>query len=195
MKSLLVTGGTGDLGSVVIEWLRRDYNCVLLTREMADATNAAQVATAIDALVKEHGAPYGLVHLVGAFAMGNDAETWARMMAVNATAASAAFHAVIPHLTSPGRIVAIGAYATLTKPKGMAAYVASKAALNALVEVLAEHLLPRGITVNALLPMAMDTPANSGGNLVPRSDVAEAIRWLLSEPAGSTTGALIPLRR
>ena len=195
MKTLLVTGGTGDLGGIVIEWLRRDYNCVLVTREMADATNAAQMASAVDALVKQHGAPYGLVHLVGAFAMGNDAETWARMMAVNATAAAAAFNAIIPHLENSGRIVAISAYAALTKPKGMAAYVASKAALNALVEVLAADLLPRGITVNALLPMAMDTPANSGGNLVPRADVAEAIRWLLTEAAGSTTGALIPLRR
>lgn len=195
MKTLIVTGGTGDLGGVVVERLSRDYHCVLLTREMADATDAARVASAADALVKEHGAPYGLVHLVGAFALGGEAETWSRMMAVNATAAAAAFSAVIPHLTSPGRIVAISAYATLEKPAGLPAYVASKSALNALVESLATELLPRGITVNALLPVAMDTPANSGPHLVPRADVADAISWLLSEPAGSTTGALIPLRR
>lgn len=195
MKTLIVTGGTGDLGSVVVERLARDYRCVLLTREMADATDAAQVATAIDALVKQHGAPYGLVHLVGAFAMGGDAETWSRMIAVNATAAAAAFSAVTPHLTSPGRIVAVSSYATLTKPAGLSAYVASKAALNALVEVLAADLKARRITVNALLPTSMDTPANSGLNLVPRAEVAEAIRWLLSEPAASTSGALIPMTR
>src|SRR5258706_1239966 len=33
MKTLIVTGGTGGLGTTVVERLSRDYHCVLLTRD------------------------------------------------------------------------------------------------------------------------------------------------------------------
>ena len=41
MKPLIITGGTGGLGTSVVERLARDYQCVLLTRELASTRDYA----------------------------------------------------------------------------------------------------------------------------------------------------------
>ena len=42
----------------------------------------------------------------------------------------------------------------------MAAYIASKSALQRLVEASAAELAPHGISVNSIAPSVLDTPAN-----------------------------------
>lgn len=210
MKTVLVTGGTGGLGTAVVKRLASEYRCVVLyhgqesfdaLREIvavdgvaADVSNEADVTRAIAST----GELYALVHLVGGFAMGDDAAAWSKMISLNLTAAANVMRAAIPSLTRGGRIVAISSSATLDRPAGLAAYVVSKSALNALVEVLAVELKPRAITVNALLPDSLGTPAmkSQGGaaKLVPIDRVAETIAWLLSDAAANVSGALIPLR-
>jgi len=59
-----------------------------------------------------------------------------------------------------GRIVNIGALASVKAATGMGAYAASKAGVARLTEALAEELKDRGVTVNAVLPSIIDTPAN-----------------------------------
>jgi NAD(P)-dependent dehydrogenase (short-subunit alcohol dehydrogenase family) len=86
-----------------------------------------------------------------------------------------------------GRIVAMSALVSLTRPKGLAAYVAAKSALNGYIEVLAKELHDRHITVNALLPSLL----GEGG--VPLERVNDAIAFLLSDDASPITGQLIAL--
>jgi len=89
-------------------------------------------------------------------------------------------------VTDGGRLIAISSYVTLTKPAGLGPYVASKSALNALVQTLAVELKKRRVTANALLPDDLSsTPM--------REHVAEAIAFLLSDAAANITGALIPM--
>ena len=210
METILITGGTGGLGTAVVKRLAADYRCVVLYHGQsgfdalqkvadvegvsADVSNEADVAQAVASI----GELYAVVHLVGGFATGDDADTWAKMVALNITAAANVTRAAIPHLAKGGRIVAISSSATLDRPPGLAAYVVSKSALNALVEVLAVELKDRAITVNALLPNSLRTPAmlsQAGADkLVPIERVAETIAWLLSDAAANVSGALIPLR-
>jgi len=194
MKTLIVTGGTGGLGTVVVGRLTRDYHCVLLNRPETDLLDAASVR---DALARVDS-PYGLVHMAGGWTGGavseTSEETWAKMLGINATSA---FHAIRETLarmdrSRPGRIIAISSIATLTKGASSAAYTVSKTALNALIEATAAELQGTQITANALLPDALATPAAGGS--IPLDRVADAIAFLLSDAAANVNGALIPLR-
>lgn len=198
MKTLIVTGGTGGLGTAVVARLSRDYDCVLLGREdfATDETLRAAIATT--------SAPYGLVHMAGGYEGGSvsetSPETWKNMLALNLTTAFRAIQATLAAMCRdrPGRIVAISSEATLTKFAGAAAYVVSKTGLNALIELTAAELAGTSITANALLPGTLDTPASRtampDARRVPLERVADTIAFLLSDAAASINGALIPLR-
>jgi NAD(P)-dependent dehydrogenase (short-subunit alcohol dehydrogenase family) len=65
-----------------------------------------------------------------------------------------------------GRIINIGAGAAIKAGTGMGAYAASKSGVHRLTEALAEELAGSAVTMNALLPSIIDTPAN-------RADMAD----------------------
>lgn len=195
MRPLIITGGTGGLGTFIVERLRRNYDCVLLNRPEVDLMDAASVRAAVERV----SAPYGLVHMAGGWAGGavseTSEETWSKMIGLNLTSS---FHAIRETLQrmkrdEPGRIIAISSIASITKDATSAAYTISKSALNTLIEVTAKELSGTPITVNALLPNTLATPANDGKG-VPLERVADTIEFLLSDAGARVTGALIPLR-
>jgi NAD(P)-dependent dehydrogenase (short-subunit alcohol dehydrogenase family) len=181
MKTLLINGANGGLGQHVVARLERDYRCIPVGR----SENPQNLLS---------DSVYGVVLMAGAFAMGSDFEP---MLEANLMSAVRTIEPIKSQIEDHGRIVAISSAASLSKPAGMAAYVASKAALNAYLESLAKELKPRGITVNALLPTALDTPAMRATtpreNLVPLERVAETIVFLLSNEAQSMSGQLLVL--
>ena len=73
------------------------------------------------------------------------------------------------------------------------AYSASKAALVALFKSIALENKDAGITANTVLPGAMDTPANTGTNLVRPAQVAALLVHLAGDGAADITGAAIPI--
>jgi NAD(P)-dependent dehydrogenase (short-subunit alcohol dehydrogenase family) len=181
LKTIVINGATGDLGSIVVPRLEREYRCVPLRRHETLALSSPV---------------YGAVLLAGGFAMGGSPADFERMIETNLMSAVRAIDAVLPHLESPGRIIAMSSAASLAKPPNLSAYSASKTALNAYVETLAKELKDRSVTVNALLPTALDskgaTPTGSE-RLVKRENVAEMIALLLSEQAAAVTGQLIAM--
>lgn len=212
MHTIIITGGTGGLGTVVVERLRREYHCVLLVRSEgpagvdevhADLGSETSVRAAFAHAVETWGPPYGLVHLAGGFAPGKIVETdgasWSKMMALNATGAFFAIREALAAMRGGGRIVAVSSEAALRRGGGAAAYTVSKSALNALIEVAAAEGRGMGVTVNAVAPSTLATPAvmkdaAPGDRLVPLDRVAETIAFLLSDAAASITGAIIPLK-
>jgi NAD(P)-dependent dehydrogenase (short-subunit alcohol dehydrogenase family) len=200
MKTLIVTGGTGGLGSAVVERLSRDYDCVLLRHSQVDLMSEQSIRAALTSIE----APYGLVHMAGGYAGGHVSETssddWHKMIGLNLTSSFLIIRETLARMRrdAPGRIVAISSEATRTKLAGAAAYTISKTGLNTLIELTAAELAKTPITANALLPGTLDTPAMReampDAPRVPLARVADAIAFLLSDAAASISGALIPLR-
>jgi NAD(P)-dependent dehydrogenase (short-subunit alcohol dehydrogenase family) len=199
MRTLVITGGTGGLGTEVVRHLSATYRCLVLGHTDVDLTDETSVRNAFE----KTGEIYGLVHLVGGWAGGTvrdtSLDTWSSMLAVNTTTSFLAMRIALSHITSPGRIVAVSSIATLTPKGGSAAYTIAKSALNTLIQVLADEERANGITVNAVLPDGMATPAmlRDGADpatLVPLPRVAETIAYLLSDTAQGTSGVLLPIR-
>ncbi|HEX3111627.1 MAG TPA: SDR family oxidoreductase [Thermoanaerobaculia bacterium] len=182
MRRLLITGGTGGLGSVVVPRLSRDYDCIVMRRGETPRID---------------GALFGVVSLAGAFAAGSSTEIAQQMTEANLYGFTRALDLASPNLEDGGRIIAISSAASLTQPAGLAAYSASKAALNAYILTLAHELAKRRITANALLPTALATAPMRAqmrdDQLVPLERVAEWIAFLLSDNGAGVTGQLIKL--
>ena len=219
-KVLVITGALGALGQVVTDVaLARAGKVAGVDHAQAqtpasserlelggvDLTDPAQAAKAIDAAVKHFGKLDALINIAGGFAFetvsDGDAKTWQRMFALNVMTARNASHAALPHLakSGAGRIVNIGAMGALQAGSGMGPYAASKAGVHRLTEALAAEWKGK-VTVNAVLPSTIDTPANRAS--MPKSDfakwvapqeLAEVILFLASDAASAVTGALIPV--
>jgi NAD(P)-dependent dehydrogenase (short-subunit alcohol dehydrogenase family) len=219
-KVIVITGALGALGRVVVEaalargarvaGIDHAPSHAAATAERielggVDLSDRAQAKKAIDTAAAHFSRIDALVNIAGGFTYemvaDGDIASWQRMHALNLLTALNASHAAIPHLakSQAARIVNIGAMGALQAGAGMGPYAASKAGVHRLTEALAaEH---KGkITVNAVLPSTIDTPANRAD--MPKSDfsrwvrpqeLAEVILFLVSDAASAVTGALIPV--
>jgi NAD(P)-dependent dehydrogenase (short-subunit alcohol dehydrogenase family) len=218
-----VTGASGALGSAVaqaaagrgarvalIDFAKaapaRPSGAEVFFQGGVDLTDAVAAGAAIDAAAERFGGLDALFNIAGGFAWekheGGDWRTWHRLFLMNVQTAANASRSAIPHLrrSGAGRIVNVGANAALKAGLGMGAYAASKAGVHSLTQALAEELKADGVTVNAVLPSILDTPANRAD--MPKADFAAWVRpdelaavmlFLASEEASAVTGALIPV--
>ena len=132
-----------------------------------------------------------------------------RMNALSCFLCSAAAVSAIRERRQPGpggakggRIVNVAARPAL-EPRlgaGMVAYTASKAAVAALTQALAQETVDDDIWVNAVAPSILDTPANRAamadadyGRWVAPADIARLIAFLASPENQVTRGAVIPV--
>jgi NAD(P)-dependent dehydrogenase (short-subunit alcohol dehydrogenase family) len=219
-----ITGASGALGSAValaaaaqgfrlalIDHVRHtpqgltDGDDVLLLGGV-DLTDAESAQAAIDAAAARFGGLDAVLNIAGGFSWetveAGSAETWRKLFRLNVETAANVCRAAIPHLkrSKAGRIVNVGANGAVKAALGMGAYAASKAGVHRLTEALAEELKGSGVTVNAVLPSIIDTPANRAD--LPKADFATWVTpqeltavmlFLASEQASAVTGALIPV--
>jgi NAD(P)-dependent dehydrogenase (short-subunit alcohol dehydrogenase family) len=222
-RSIIVTGGFGALGSVTAAAFAAQGDKVArvdLAREPADAdpssldlrgidlTNPAAAAEVVATVSQAFGGVDVLINVAGGFKWETTAEgsleTWRQMYAMNAISAVTMTKAALPALRSRrgARIINIGAGAAIQAAAGMGSYAASKAAVHRFTESLAAELAEENITVNAILPGIIDTPANRAsmpgadfGKWVHPKAIAEVILFLASPSARAISGALIPVTR
>ena len=220
-RDAVVTGGTGALGTAVVERLLeaggvvhvpvfipkelescpfRDHPKVRIHEglDLRLEADVAQLYAATDSL-------YASIHVAGGFAMGPIAdttvETWEHLIHMNATTCFLCCREAARTMQgSDGRIVNVAARPVLVPSAQVSAYAASKAAVSALTLSLAEELAPSGIWVNAVVPSIIDTAANRAA--MPDADhgawpspaaIAETIAFLASPQNAVTRGALVPV--
>jgi NAD(P)-dependent dehydrogenase (short-subunit alcohol dehydrogenase family) len=171
-----------------------------------DLTDPEKAAGAIQAVVDKLGGLDALLNIAGGFKWetfeDGSHQSWSDLYRLNVVTAANASRAAIPFLkrSAAGRIVNVGSAAALKAGHGMGAYAASKSGVHALTQALAEELKATNITVNAVLPSIIDTPANRAdmpkadpADWVSPKDLAAVILFLASEEARAVTGALLPV--
>jgi NAD(P)-dependent dehydrogenase (short-subunit alcohol dehydrogenase family) len=217
---VLVAGGTGALGGAVVAelldaghsvtatWIVAEERDRLSEHEHlhlveADCTDPDAVERAVGA-VEDLGA---VVNLVGGFAMGarvheTDQADFERQYRLNLTPAFLLARATMPRLLERGggAFVCVSARAALQPFKGAAGYISSKAAVLAFVKALDADYKQDGIRCNAVLPSTIDTPANrrsmpdsDHSRWVPPAEIAQVIRFLVSEDSAPVSGAGVPV--
>lgn len=147
--------------------------------------------------------------------MDADPDEFDRIMAVNVKGVWLGARAVVPALrrAGGGSIIITGSAMGVRARAGFGAYAASKAAANHLARVLATELAADNIRVNALAPLAVETPMlpkflgqdDSGQareaflagvpmrRLATAADVADAAFFLCSDAARFLTGVVLPI--
>jgi NAD(P)-dependent dehydrogenase (short-subunit alcohol dehydrogenase family) len=184
---VVVTGGTGALGSAVVGALRAAgavcHVTNMIAAELASyahrGDSGVHVTSGVDladeAAVQRFyaGLPplWASIHLAGGFAMAPVAEVSAAdfeaQFRMNALSCFLCSRAAIGAIRARGdgkggRIVNVAARPAL-EPRlgaGMVAYAASKAAVATLTQALAEEVAGNDIWINAVAPSVLDTPAN-----------------------------------
>ncbi len=225
-KTIVVTGGMGALGRVVAETAAaRGASVAVLDHASQvpdglaerlganalflggiDLSSPAEAEKAMGAVKAKFGRIDALLNIAGGFQWATledgAADSWDRMYALNLKTALNASKAALPYLleSGAGRIVNVGAQSAVHGAAGFGPYGASKSAVHRLTESLADELKLKGVTVNAVLPSIIDTPANRAdmpkadfARWVAPADLAAVILFLASDEAKAVTGALIPV--
>ena len=233
-KRALVTGGSGQIGAAICQRLAAGGHFVYVhahrNTEQASALAAQLCAIGHSAIAVtfdvtdeiatrtnlDHLLELGPIQIVvnnagvhgDAVFPGMNARLWHRVIDVSVNG----FFNVTQPLMMPmirtrwGRIINISSVASLIGNRGQVNYSAAKGALNSATRALAVEVASRGITVNAVAPGVIDTPATNAAfdaeaiaRLVPMKragraeEVAGLVAFLVSDDAAYITGQTISI--
>jgi 3-oxoacyl-[acyl-carrier protein] reductase len=177
-----------------------------------NVANWDEVKGMADQVVKEWGKVDILVNNAGITRDGlllrMREEDWNLVLQVNLTGTFYCTKAVLMPMTKQryGRIVNIASIVGVMGNVGQANYAASKGAVIGFTKTAAREYASRNVTVNAVAPGFIDTPMTQGlsaevkdqlqkqiplGRLGQPADIAEAVRFLVSDEAGYITGQVL----
>ena len=215
MRTVVITGGTGNLGRAVANAFREDDVVLLDLRRgtvqdserqrfiAVDLLDAKSVQAAVDQCKRIDV----LCNLAGGFRMGSPVhetsdKDWSFLMDLNARTVLNICREVVPRMlrAGGGKIVNVGAFAAQKGAAQMGAYVASKSAVIRLTETMAAELREKNINVNCVLPTILDTPENRAAmpdadpkRWVAPQDLAQVVLFLASDAARAIHGAALPV--
>ena len=220
----MITGAGGGLAAGVIpKYAAEGAKLVLIDRDQQRLKERAQefgltdyLCTGgdlgdpeqVDAIVKQAESTYGtidmLVHVAGGFAMGDpvhDAglDVYEKMMFLNAQLTWVTCGRVAKHMIEKGvagrMVVTLARSALRGGTKNGAAYAASKAAAQRIIESMALELHEHNIRINGVMPSIIDTAPNR--DAMPNADfskwvtpeqIADAMIFLTSDASSSISG-------
>lgn len=185
MKTVLITGANGNLGSAVTQYfLDKEYRVVatVLTEAMiadftphpkldirvVNLTDETATAGFVQSVIAQYTAIDAALMLVGGFAMGDISTTSSadidRQLTLNFKTAYHISRPVFAHMLQrgEGRLVYIGARPALEAGAGknLVAYGLSKSLLFKLADYLNEAAKGKNVTATVVAPSTLDTPLN-----------------------------------
>jgi 3-oxoacyl-[acyl-carrier protein] reductase len=209
LKRVVITGGTGGLGTAIAgKFAGNGWEVVALGSNDLDLADGGAVGRFFDET------PCDL--LVCCAGMIRDAPlsrmeevAWDKVMALNYGAAARCALSAIPGMRArgSGHVVFVSSYAARRPAVGQAAYAAAKAALHGLARDLAERYGKDGLRCNVVLPGFLETPMTEavserrkavireghclGGFNTP--EAAAGFVWFLEEKLPFTSGQVFSL--
>jgi 3-oxoacyl-[acyl-carrier protein] reductase len=229
-KSVIVTGGCSGIGLAIVERFRANGARVLVMDRRAEegdalkATGAlyqrgdvsveADIAAAFATVEKAFGAVDVLVSNAGIQPLGVGFDTLTaplleRTFAVNVNGVALGLKHAQQRMSDGGRVINLASFVGIIGVPRGTAYAASKAAVIHLTKLGAIELAPRRITVNAISPGTILTPAVTAiaenpeipfmerrtplGRLGMPEEVAALCHFLASDEAAYITGQNIAI--
>jgi 3-oxoacyl-[acyl-carrier protein] reductase len=178
---------------------------------VCDLTDAGGTEAALQPIVAA-GVPQVVVHCAGTHddvpLAGMSERQWRSVLDVSLHGFYAITHPLLLPMmaTRWGRIVALSSVSAIMGNRGQVNYAAAKAGLIGAVRALSREVASRGITVNAIAPGIIESPAVSAvmdasriAKLVPMQragrpeEVADLVAFVASEQAGYITGQTISI--
>ncbi|MBU1202482.1 SDR family oxidoreductase [Patescibacteria group bacterium] len=176
-----------------------------------DVSKKADIDNMISSTAKEFGGLDILVNNAGIYPfISSDKMTeadWDKVIDINLKGTFLCSQAAAAVMAEGGRIIDISSIASVVGFAGLVHYCASKGGVNAMVRALALELASKKITVNAVLPGAIQTPGATGAmddkvlqqtiSAIPMArmgqpeDIAGAVLYLASDLASYVTGQTI----
>ena len=174
-RRALVTGAASGIGAAIVRRLRAAGATVAgldLSPDMgsdcdliADLRSESEIAMAMTQMDRHLGMPDLVVHAAAMTEMAGvleaDPERALDIYKVNVVAALRLLQHCVPAMKARGggAVVLMSSINADFATPSQAAYAASKAALNNLMQTAALELAPAGIRVNSIAPASIDTPA------------------------------------
>jgi NAD(P)-dependent dehydrogenase (short-subunit alcohol dehydrogenase family) len=216
-----VVGGTGGIGGACAQGLAADGFTVHTSDRPDEDITQPGVAATVAGRLAAGGPLVAAVHTIGMSGrrLGDGPpsicsdEAWDEILRVDLTSAFYFVRACLQHSSPGASVVLIGS----ALAKGLdgdfltVAYRVAKAAMIPLIEAAAYEGARKGIRFNIVAPGLVDTPmaarALGTDEIIARfpeimpltkrpstaGELAAAVRWLVSEQAPQTTGAVIPV--
>jgi NAD(P)-dependent dehydrogenase (short-subunit alcohol dehydrogenase family) len=220
VKTLVITGATGALGSLVAKtFASRGHNIALLDYDQkksdslvrdlnlpterlfaqtVDLLDAPALQDSAGAVLSKFGGVHALFHLVGGWAGGKTFadtphEDLESMLNQHVLTTFNLFKAFWKPLSESGwgRVILVSASTVPNPPGKSGVYTAAKAAQENMVLSLAAELKEANVTANIIQVRAIDVGGTGKGT--PPSEIVAAMEYLFSETAGKINGARIPL--
>lgn len=219
-KVALVTGGSFGIGRAVVRRLAGAGAAVVfcgieeegvrkaaaadqaagltVTGVVADVTDAAAMRDLVAAAARRHGGLDIVVTCAGVQRYGTVEDTsedlWDEVLGINLKGVFLACRAAIPELRrrGGGAIVTMSSVQAFATQERVAAYTASKAAINGLTRAMAMDHAADGIRANVVCPGSVDTPMLRWAADLVRGDTGQdeqIAEWGRAHPLGRVAEA------